>query len=101
MGSADVFYNMAKWTELKDFRDDCRSVQASGGPFSLACEQALGKELEPPPYTTTTHYSRLAKRGLHTAKQIEISRLVQFWITAIAQSMLRVSTVAWTISSGC
>jgi hypothetical protein len=57
---------MALWTEFKDFRDDCRSVQAYWGPFSRACEEALHKELEPPPFTPSFYYGRLAKRDFGT-----------------------------------
>lgn len=59
---------MARWTELKDFRDDCRSAQASGGSFSTACEEALRKELEPPPYAPSSYFSRLGRRGFHATE---------------------------------
>jgi hypothetical protein len=58
--------NIARWTELKDFRDDCRSVQASGVVPSTACVIAMGKELEPPPYAPSSYFNRLGKRSFDT-----------------------------------
>lgn len=82
---------MARWTELKDFRDDCRSVQASGGPFSTACENALRKALEPPPYAPSSYFSRMGKRDFDvtwargkvyevTLKVVRVSRMVCRWL---------------------
>jgi len=65
---------MARWTELKDFRDDCRSVQATGAALSKACVEALGKELEPPPYAPI-HFYRLAKRGFNATDAMEFVHL--------------------------
>ena len=70
-------YNMAQWTELKDFRDDCRSTLASGAALSKACGEALGKELEPPPYAPV-HFSRLGKRDSLSAMAVEGSYMVVF-----------------------
>ncbi|PMD32088.1 hypothetical protein L207DRAFT_518948 [Hyaloscypha variabilis F] len=73
-------YNMARWTELKDFRDDCRSVQATGVALSKACVEALGKELEPPPYAPI-HFYRLAKRGFNATDAVEFVHLkaIEIW----------------------
>lgn len=60
-------YNMARWTMFKDFRDDCRSVRDSGGHLSLACDTALERELEPPPYLSAS-FDRLVKRGYEAAQ---------------------------------
>lgn len=60
-------YNMGKWTELKDFRDDCRSVRDSGGYLSTACDAALGRELDPPPYLSPL-FNRLVRRGYGTVR---------------------------------
>jgi len=81
---------MAQWTELNDFRDDCRSVQASGAAVSKACVEALGKELEPPPYVPT-HFSRLGKRDFYSTIAVrelypgatEIWRYVKFCVEAM------------------
>jgi len=62
---------MARWTEFKDFRDDCRGVQASGMPLSTACEEALRKVLKPPPYVPSSYFSRLVRRDFHVARAKE------------------------------
>ncbi|KAN0089933.1 hypothetical protein V8E51_018512 [Hyaloscypha variabilis] len=73
-------YNMARWTELKDFRDDCRSVQATGAALSKACVEALHKELEPPPYAPI-HFKRLAKGVFNPMKAMErgYQVLIEVW----------------------
>lgn len=37
------------WTAEKDFRDDCRSQNATIGPISAACLKALQSDLQAPP----------------------------------------------------
>jgi hypothetical protein len=86
-------YNVARMTEFKDFRDDCRSFQASGAPLSIACEEALGNKVEPL-YLLAGYFSRLAKLDLYTGTtkdwpwraKSEIVRLAKSWLKGTRRS---------------
>ena len=41
---------LARWTSVKDFRDDCRSQNLSLGILSTDCEEALKYPMSPPPF---------------------------------------------------
>jgi len=85
---------MARWTEFRDFRDDCKSIQASGASYSTACEEALHRELEPPPYLPASHFRQPAKQDLYTGMakawiwqaKSEIMRLTRSWLEGVRRS---------------
>jgi hypothetical protein len=83
---------MARWTELKDFRDDCRSVQSSGNPLSTACQEALRQELPPPPYASLSYHRRLTKRHFPT---------VSSWIQEASSYVLHLSVKVLSMMDEC
>ncbi|EXJ80444.1 hypothetical protein A1O1_08589 [Capronia coronata CBS 617.96] len=62
-----IALNVALWTSVKDFRDDCRSQNTTLGVLTQTCRTALRKPLSPPPFLPKSFGSQRVKRWLESA----------------------------------
>ena len=63
---------LARWTSVKDYRDDCRSHNSSSGLLSADCQEVLRHPMSPPPFFSTDSAARsFSKREMNRPKMID------------------------------